>query len=159
MAKRRELLGRSCRKLAGACFGQELRGAGKPAGILSSTCTHRLSLQLDQTQIFQDLQPGVLSGSRSETLLGLNTPWPRWPRAETRCVLPVSRAGTSVSPEKLTQERARRSHWMYQEQLVPESLPYPMSPNVLPYHSRRACQDQKPGASPPPHPRPALNTT
>lgn len=109
MVKRRELLGRVCRKLTSACFGQELRGAGKPAGILSSTCTNRLSLQLDQTQVFQDLQPGVLVWVwEVRRRWGRTaTQWPRWPYAETGCMLPGSRAGTSVSPEEVTKERAR----------------------------------------------------
>lgn len=42
---------------------RNLGGTGKPVGILSSTCTNRLSLQLDQTQVFQNLPPSVLSGS------------------------------------------------------------------------------------------------
>lgn len=101
--------------------------AGKPSGILSSTCTNRLSLQLDQTQVFQDLQPGVLVWVwEVRRRWGRTaTQWPRWPYAETGCVLPGSRAGTSVSPEKVTKERARCPHWLSQEQLVPESMSYP----------------------------------
>lgn len=77
-------------------------------------------LQLDQTQVFQDLKPGVLCGSREQDTGGTEQspadphgPSLRW----NAC--PMNRAGTHMSPDKAAKKQEGTLAGAPQEHLVP----------------------------------------
>ena len=114
-------------------------------------CANRLSLQLDQTQVFQDLQPGVLSGSGEWDTSEAEHP-PNWPMAahwDKLCVCSQVSDLEPVYPQRRSPRR-RGAHLDVTGTLGSKVC-------VLPRQAGRACQSCKLRTSLPP--TPALHLT